>query len=303
MRRTFQQIEAELAPKDLDLALGFLYQWGIASTSFKRKRNGAQLHAEVPKGFPFARFSRALRDYENSSSGRKLFQKLRLRKIRDLSWIEKYKQFLRHFALLSPKNGTGPALWVDPRGNEIRSPKADTIYIEAGLAFGTGTHTTTQLASEELALALQDRPGASVLDLGCGTAILAMVAKKLGAGNTVAIDNDPEALRVARENLDRNRVRGVRLQSDLGSLRAKFPVIVSNIGLKVLLELRPKILQLLAPGGTLILTGLLYRDCDELIRAYRRLRPQKRINRRGWAAVVFNSQHLIGGLSSSRECS
>lgn len=288
MRRTFKQIEAELAPRDLDLALGFLYQWGIASTEFRRDRRGGHLCAEVPKGFAFVRFSRALRSYESSVLGKKIFRKLRLRQIRDLRWIEKYKQFLRPFPLLSAKNGGGSDLWVDPRGRKIRAPKADTIYIEAGLAFGTGTHTTTQLASEELARALQGKRGDPVLDLGCGTAILAMVAKKLGSGSTVAVDNDPEALRVARENLDRNRIHGVRLLSDLGSLRMKFPVIVSNIGLRVLLELRPRILQLLAPRGTLILTGLLYRDCDELIRAYRRLRPKKRVNRRGWAAVVLS---------------
>jgi len=288
-KRAFHQIEAELAPRDLDLALGFLYQWDIATTESRRDRHGARINAEVPRGFSFVRFSKALRLYEKSALGRRLFRRLRLRKIRDLRWIEKYKQFLRPFPLLSGKKGGASALWIDPRGTDPQAPKSDTIYIEAGLAFGTGTHATTQLAAEELAKALQANPRASVLDLGCGTAILAMVGKKLGAGTTLAVDNDLEALRVAQENLRRNKIRGVQLKKNLGTTRKRFPILVSNIGLQVLLELRPKVLRLLAAGGTLILTGLLYRDCEELLQAYHGLKLQRRINRRGWAAVVLKS--------------
>ncbi|MFO1462227.1 MAG: 50S ribosomal protein L11 methyltransferase [bacterium] len=289
MRREFRQLEIELAPRAVDPTLGFLYRFGISSTEVLRRRAGTLLRAEVPKGFPFADFSRQLRDWERQAFARKVFKKLRLREVRDLSWIAKYKKFLAPFPLLEAPAAEAKRLWVDPRGKLPAKPRPDTLYIEAGLAFGTGTHTTTQLAAELLAAALQGKKRSAVLDLGCGTGILAMAAKRLGAGKTVAVDIDPEALAVARENFRRNRQGSITLRKDLAGLRGRFPIIVSNIGLQVLLDLRPQLLRRLAPGGTLILTGLLYRDCDELLRAYRSLRLRRRINRKGWTAVALGA--------------
>ncbi len=284
--RRFQQLEAELSPRDLDLAIGLLYQWGIATTQTRRRRGSLQLSAELPKGFRYAAFRRSVLRWERAEGGRRVFRKLRRRLIRDRSWIEKYQRYLRPFALLPAALPGGP--WVvDPRGAipKRRDPRA--LYIEAGLAFGTGTHTTTRLAAEFLAETMAQSPAASVLDLGCGTGILAMVARKLGAKRVVAVDNDPEALRVARENFRRNGLRGIALHADLMEVSGRFPLIVSNIGLNVLVELQPALSRRLAPGGRLILTGLLYKDRRALRRAYRGLNLIRNVNRLGWSALLL----------------
>ena len=166
-------------------------------------------------------------------------------------------------------------------------PRLDgnTLYIEAGLAFGTGTHSTTQLAAELLSEAMAPLRNPAVLDVGCGTGILAMAAKKLGAKKIVAVDNDPEALITAKDNFKRNRIAEIRLELSLQDVKGKFPLIVSNIGLNVLLELKGALLQRLAAKGDLILTGLLYRDAKDILQAYRGFELVRRVNRSGWTAV------------------
>ncbi len=280
--RPFPQLEAELAPNDLDLAIGLLYQWGISSSQTRRRRSGMQLSAELPKGFRFEAFRKAVLRWERARGGKKVFRKLRRRLIRDRSWVRKYQRALRPFVLLPASVPGGPWI-VDPRGKVPRRRDPKTLYIEAGLAFGTGTHTTTRLAAEYLAEAMENSETGSVLDLGCGTGILAMVARKLGSKRVVAADNDPEALAVAKENFRRNGVRGIALHGGLEEVSGRFPLIVSNIGLNVLVELQSALVRKLAPGGRLILTGLLYKDRRALRRAYRGLKLVRSENRRGWS--------------------
>lgn len=285
--KAFLQLETEVAPRDLDLALGLLFQRGITTTQTRRRRQGVFLFAELPKGFQFSAFRKSILAMERVPGGRRVFKDFRCRRITDRSWIDKYKKHLRPFPLLSVASGFGKSLTVDPRGTLPRCRDPETLYIEAGLAFGTGTHTTTQLAAEFLAEALDKAKTASVLDVGCGTGILAMTAKKLGAKRVCAVDNDPEALQVARENLSRNGIRGVRLTASLAPVREKFSVIVSNIGLNVLVDLQGELLKRLAPQGTLILTGLLYKDRPALRRAYQKLKLLRAENRRGWSAFLL----------------
>ena len=283
---SFFQLEAELSVRSLDLATGLLYQWGIATTRTHRTRRGIFLSAELPDGFSFQDFRQNLRTWERGPAGRKLFKKLRRRHIRDRSWIEKYQRFLRPFLLLPAGKGH-PEIRVDPRGRLPATRDLHTLYIEAGLAFGTGSHATTRMATELLAQALKPKGAASVLDVGCGTGILAMAANKLGAKRITAVDNDPQAIQVAKQNFSRNRIRGVELGQKLPELRRKFSVIVSNIGLNTLLELRQELTQRMASKGRLILTGLLYKDRKELTHAYRGLRLLRIENRLGWSAFLY----------------
>src|SRR5688572_2322566 len=111
-RKTFFQLEAELSIRELDLATGLLYQWGIATTRTHRSRHGIFLSAELPDGFSFRKFSQNLRSWERGPAGRKLFKKLRRRHIRDRSWIEKYQKFLRPFILLSAGKSCHPEIRV-----------------------------------------------------------------------------------------------------------------------------------------------------------------------------------------------
>jgi ribosomal protein L11 methyltransferase len=268
---------------DFDLALGLLYQSGLTSSQRIKGPGRTGLSAALPPGLTAKKLLRELREWERKL-GRPLFHETKVKKVLRGDWSRKYQRYLKPFSLV-PASADFSGLAVDPRGRLPPRLSPNSLYIEAGLAFGTGTHATTRLASELLAEAMAARQNPRVLDVGCGTGILAMLAKKLGASEVIAVDNDPEALVTAKENIKRNRIPRIRLQLDLRGLKGKFPVLVSNIGLNVLVELKPIFLRLIAAGGDLILTGLLYRDVSELLRAYRGLKLVRRSNRKGWTAV------------------
>ncbi|ENG0263496.1 50S ribosomal protein L11 methyltransferase, partial [Burkholderia multivorans] len=97
----------------------------------------------------------------------------------------------------------GERIWVVPSWHDAPDPDALVLELDPGLAFGTGSHPTTRLCMEWLEQSVQ--PGQSVLDYGCGSGILAILAKKCGANPVVGIDIDPQAVESARQNSERNR--------------------------------------------------------------------------------------------------
>src|SRR5690606_7022875 len=128
------------------------------------------------------------------------------------------------------------------------------LRIDPGMAFGTGTHETTQLAAQILSDLAAKQPLVSVLDVGTGTGILALLAELLGAEVVQATEIDSEARRVARENLVRNASRSVVvLEDQLESLSNTFQVVMANIIDGVLLELGADLCRRVKPGGHLIL--------------------------------------------------
>jgi [LSU ribosomal protein L11P]-lysine N-methyltransferase (EC 2.1.1.-) len=139
------------------------------------------------------------------------------------------------------------------------------------MAFGTGTHPTTQMCL----LALEDtvHPGARVLDLGTGSGILAIAAAKLGAGRVLALDTDPQAVTVARENVHRNGVAD-RVRVARGSLAqavGRFDVVAVNILARVLVEMAEGgLARHLAPEGRLIAAGLLVGQEEQVRDAFER---------------------------------
>ncbi len=157
--------------------------------------------------------------------------------------------------------------WLDPP----LEPEVIPIRIDPGLAFGTGTHPTTRLCL--LALERHLEPGASVLDLGTGTGILSIAAAKLGAGPVLAVDIDPEAVRVARENVAANGLVE-QIQVEQGSLSQVLagqwgigptPLVIVNILLNVIVDFFDHgLTRAVAPGGLLILSGLLYSQTPEI---------------------------------------
>jgi ribosomal protein L11 methyltransferase len=145
---------------------------------------------------------------------------------------------------------------------ESYTPAAGEVVVELdpGMAFGTGTHATTRAVLEEMqALADTGRSFDRVLDVGAGSGILAIAAIKLWGGTAVAIDNDPVALAACLDNAAKNGVGG-RMEADKLSLaddHAQYPLVLANIQAHVLRELREPLCASVAPGGTLILSGIL----------------------------------------------
>lgn len=186
----------------------------------------------------------------------------------------------------------GRRLWVVPGGQ--RAPAGDgavVVELDPGLAFGTGTHPTTALCLEWLdGLELRGR---RVIDVGCGSGILAITALKLGAAHATAIDHDPQALLATRENAARNGVAD-RLAVAVTDGESPPPagVVVANILAGTLIELAPSIAALVADRGQIALSGVLADQADAVRAAYE---PEIEFNppqvREGWV--------LLGGARRS----
>ncbi len=174
------------------------------------------------------------------------------------------------------------------------APSRIGIEIEAALAFGTGHHGTTRgclLAFDRICKASHAR---HVLDLGTGSGVLAIAAARALRRRVLATDIDGEAVRVARANARLNRAGDlVRFVTAPGvgrhviQERAPFDLIFANILLEPLLRFAAPLKGLIAPGGRIILSGLLAAQANAAIAAYRPLALERRIDIEGWATLVF----------------
>jgi ribosomal protein L11 methyltransferase len=173
--------------------------------------------------------------------------------IDDEDWSATWKEHFKPFAII-------PGLVIAPTWEEYAAKEGEQVIImDPGMAFGTGHHATTSLSLQLLREAVAGRADLSVLDVGTGTGILGMAAALFGASKVVAIDNDPEAVSAARENVVRNNLQRI-MEVDitpLASLTGPFSLVVANIVHDVLLELAPDLGRLTATGGRLILSGIL----------------------------------------------
>jgi ribosomal protein L11 methyltransferase len=178
------------------------------------------------------------------------------------------------------KKGLGPLaigrVFVRPSWVDAPLPAGMVeVVLDPGMAFGTGTHPTTSLCLAALSDLLDQRPGASVLDVGTGSGLLAIAARKLGAGRVAGNDNDPVAVAVARENAGRNGAEVHLTEDPLPRLEGPFELVVANILANTLVELAPELDRQLAPGGVVLLSGILAPQEAEVRAAYvaRGLRP------------------------------
>jgi ribosomal protein L11 methyltransferase len=181
----------------------------------------------------------------------------------------------------------GKNIWVVPSWHEAPDPDALILELDPGLAFGTGSHPTTRLCMEWLEA--NAPAGLSVLDYGCGSGILAMVAKKLGATPVVGVDIDPQAIESARDNSLRNHCDIDYYLPDAYESRvnaAPYDVVVANILSGPLKIMAPMLTAQIAAGGMLVLSGILERQADEVIAAYSsHIKLAVWAERDGWIAL------------------
>jgi ribosomal protein L11 methyltransferase len=181
-----------------------------------------------------------------------------IRAVEDTDWVRlTQSQF--------PPVRVSARLWIVPSWRAPPDPHAIAIRLDPGAAFGTGTHPTTRLCLRWLDAEL--RPGARVLDYGCGSGILAIAAAKLGAGYVVGTDLDPQALATAHANSANNTVMADYTAPDRQPA-GSFDLVLANILSNPLRILAPALLARVAPGGSLVLSGILERQAQELIDAY-----------------------------------
>ena len=201
-------------------------------------------------------------------------------------WADSWKKYYKPI-----KTGTRIVivpLWekYEPCDGEI------CVLMDPGMAFGTGTHETTRLCANLLETYLH--PGDKMLDVGCGSGILAICAAKLGAESCFACDIDPNAVRVARENIEINKTPNVRAEvSDLLAGTEKvlggYNICCANIVADVIIRMAPAVGEYIASDGVLIVSGIITERAEETVSALAEngwtLVDERREN--GWFAGVL----------------
>lgn len=195
-----------------------------------------------------------------------------VRELGEREWRESYKA---HFK----PSRFGRLHWVPvwERPSYSLPPGEVALWLDPGLAFGTGNHETTRLCCERLVALAGRGVNRSVIDAGCGSGILALSAALLGFHPVYAFDVDPEAVRVSRDNAELNGLAGrvefapADLAAGLAGRTAE--VVLANIQADVLAAHAAELARAVAPGGTLVLSGILSVEAEAVRAAFTRVRP------------------------------
>jgi ribosomal protein L11 methyltransferase len=198
-------------------------------------------------------------------------------------WRDEYKKYFHPFVLC-------PGIVVCPPWERCEpAPGQRVVEIEPGQAFGTGLHETTSLVASVLASFAHEVSGADVLDVGSGSGILGLVALALGARSVRAIDNDDEAVRATRENAERNNVALEVDGTSIEALSGTFAVVVANLEATVLAAMVSALSLRVAPGGLLVLSGLLLEQGASIRAAYTGFELVESPERGEWTALVLRA--------------
>ncbi len=214
-------------------------------------------------------------------------------RLREYDWAHSWQKYYRPLAI-------GKKLYIVPEWERDTAEIPEgctTLLMNPGLTFGTGSHASTQLCLEGVEEYVI--PGRPVLDLGCGSGILAIAALRLGASHATGVDIDPKAVDVAYENAalngigkDRCRFLAGNVIADRGLVeelaQVQAPLVLANIVADVIIPLAPVVPALLAEGGTFLCSGIIDKRGDEVAAALERsgLKVIQRFEKNGWIALA-----------------
>jgi ribosomal protein L11 methyltransferase len=205
-------------------------------------------------------------------------------------WLEEWKKGFVSFKLVGDT-------WVVPSWLEAPPEAKNCIFIDPGMAFGTGTHATTQIASSlisSIAKTQKSKMPMSLIDVGTGTAILAVLSEILGFSPIMGVEIDPEARRVAKENVDKNKSKNILIVDEqIEEIKDTFDVVVANIIDGVLIKIRPQLLKSMKPGGYLVATGILKERDSEFFEDFTKnttLKVVRRIEKDEWVGYWFQGE-------------
>jgi ribosomal protein L11 methyltransferase len=201
--------------------------------------------------------------------------------VEEEKWLDWQKESIGPIA-------TGDRLWIIPSWREDETPEGRTaVVIDPGLAFGTGHHPTTC----GCLVMIEKLGGASTLDVGCGTGLLAIASVMLGASRAVGVDTDPDAVDVARKNVAINSVTDqvTIIEGSVDAVDEKFDTVVANLYLGPLVSLAPKLAERLNPNGVLIISGFTEDQESKVDKAMRLagVAPLDRWTKGGWVTLGY----------------
>lgn len=252
------------------------------------KRNGVE--AYFPRSRARSSLKRAVRRFLRAVErldGHRGKLSARWRVIEQENWHGSWRRFIR-------AKKVGRSFWVAPPwSTPPRATRRKVITIEPGMAFGTGTHATTRGCLEFIEKAVAAFKGLAfdALDVGTGSGILAIALAKVGARRVWALDNDPVALRVARENLSRNGIgkEVCLLGGSVNRMRRSFPLVVANLTAETILLLADALVKRVKPRGYLILSGILQHQAGTVARRFvaAGFVPVRRRREKEWATLLL----------------
>jgi ribosomal protein L11 methyltransferase len=183
----------------------------------------------------------------------------------------------------------GDRLWIVPSAYDSPEDAEVVLRLDPGLAFGTGTHPTTAMILRWLDTMRVD--GLRMLDYGCGSGILALAGLLLGAKTATAVDIDPQAIQATVDNAEQNQVSDRLVTGEVGRVAiGQYDIVLANILAEPLCALAETLCQSTDVGGTLVLSGILQTQRDEVAAAYEgRAIVIDEYEQEGWVAMVLKT--------------
>jgi len=270
-------VAIDVLPERADEASAHLFELGAQGVE---ERDATTLH----KGT--AGKTTLVASFETEQEAREvqgaLGPRARLEEIVGDAWRDAWKEHFRPFRVCK-------GVWIRPPWEKaVPANKGEVVLeLEPGRAFGTGLHETTRLVAEAIAAHKKRLAGATVLDVGTGSGILALVALVLGADTAVGIDTDADAIGVAKANARRNAMtkRARFSTTSVDALEDRYDLVLANIEADVLILLRDALRARVARGGTLVLSGILDSRERDVVAAFGK--PRARAAMGEWVALSY----------------
>lgn len=277
------ELVLESTPEQLDLLTGLLAEQGVTTSEFRKEDSPQPELVVYLRASDLARAG-TMSETLTASLPAGMVMASGPVEIDNDAWTDNWKNFF-------PRLLVGDSLEIIPPW-EQPSKNRCTVVINPGLAFGTGQHATTHGCLELLVEYLH--PGDSVADVGCGSGVLALAALRLGAGRTLASDNDPVAVTTTLENAELNSL-GASLQARVCEgppSSGLYDLVFANILASTLVDMQPLLTRCVAPGGRLVLSGIDNERLPNVQAAF--IKPGWRMLRRlqvdGWSSIAIRRQ-------------
>jgi ribosomal protein L11 methyltransferase len=275
----YPRVIVDVSPDDAELAASLLFDLGACGV--EERDDGTLQHAQSPGCVTL------IGSFELHADASAAVQALpaqyapRLDEIVGDAWRDAWKEGFRPFHV-------SPVIVVCPPWERYQAaPGERVLELEPGRAFGTGLHATTSLVVAAIERNASLFAGKPVLDVGCGTGILALAALMLGASRARATDNDADVVEVVQENAGRNGYQD-RVEvdtADVSTLQGTWPVVLANIEARVLTGMAASLQRVVEPGGMLVLSGVLDTQRDEILAAFAPMHVQHVEQRDEWLAI------------------